>query len=70
MATRQAKARCLVREPDAGRHPANLAVPVKPGAFVTEFGKGVPWDGAKDDDVTLMIIGEGPLTTTRVDAAK
>ena len=50
--------------------PANLTVPVKPGAFVTEFGKGVHWDGAKDDDVTLLIIGEGPLTTTRVEEVK
>jgi len=28
------------------------------------------WDDAKDEDVTLLIIGEGPVTTTRVDEAR
>jgi quercetin dioxygenase-like cupin family protein len=50
--------------------PANLTVPMKPGTFVTHFGNRVHWDGAKDDDVTLLIIGEGPVTTARVDEAK
>jgi len=49
--------------------PANT-VPMKPGTFVTHFGNRVHWDGAKDDDVTLLIIGEGPVTTVRVDEAK
>jgi hypothetical protein len=50
--------------------PANLAVPLKPGTFVTHFGNRVHWDGAKDEDVTLLIIGEGPVTTARVDEAR
>jgi quercetin dioxygenase-like cupin family protein len=50
--------------------PANLTVPMKPGTFVTHFGNRVHWDGAKDEDVTLLIIGEGPVTTARVDEAK
>jgi hypothetical protein len=37
---------------------------------VTHFGKGVHWDGAKDEDTTLLIIGEGPATGTLVEAAK
>jgi quercetin dioxygenase-like cupin family protein len=49
--------------------PANLTVPVKPGSFVTHFGNRAHWDGAKDEDVTLVIIGEGPVTTARVDEA-
>jgi hypothetical protein len=39
--------------------PANLTVPMKPGTFVTHFAKGVHWDGAKDEDATILIIGEG-----------
>jgi hypothetical protein len=39
--------------------PENLTVPMKPGTFVTHFAKGVHWDGAKDEDTTLIIIGEG-----------
>lgn len=50
--------------------PANLTVPMKAGTFVTHFAKGVHWDGAKDEDATLVIIGEGPETITRVEEAK
>ena len=50
--------------------PANLTVPMKQGTFVTHFGNRVHWDGAKDEDVTLLIIGEGPVTTARVDETR
>ena len=50
--------------------PDNLTVPIKPGTFVTHHGNRTHWDGAKDEDVTLLIIGEGPVTTVRVDEAK
>lgn len=50
--------------------PANLMVPVKAGTFVTEFGKEVHWAGAKDEDATIMIFGEGPTKNTPVDEAK
>jgi len=44
--------------------PANLSVPMKAGTFVTQFGKHVTWDGAKDEDTVLLVIGEGPDTRT------
>jgi quercetin dioxygenase-like cupin family protein len=50
--------------------PANLTVPMKAGTFVTHFAYGEHWDGAKDEDATLLIIGEGPVTSTRVEEAK
>jgi hypothetical protein len=28
------------------------------------FGKQVHWDGAKDEDAVLLILGEGPATST------
>jgi hypothetical protein len=34
------------------------------------FGKQVHWDGAKDEDAVLLIVGEGPATITRVEEAK
>ena len=34
------------------------------GSFVTHFGKQVHWDGAKDEDAVLLIMGEGPGTST------
>ena len=42
-------------------------VPVPAGTFVTHFGKQVHYDGAKDEEVVLLIVGEGPATSTRVE---
>jgi hypothetical protein len=40
------------------------------GSFVTHFGKQVHWDGAKDEDAVLLIMGEGPGSSTAVEEAK
>ena len=42
------------------------AKPMPAGSFVTHFGKQVHWDGAKDEDAVLLIMGEGPGTSTLV----
>ena len=39
-------------------------VPLPPGSVARHFGKQVHWDGAKDEDVTLEIVGMGPATST------
>ena len=44
--------------------PDNGTTPMPAGSFVTHFGKQVHWDGAKDEDAVLMIMGEGPATST------
>lgn len=44
--------------------PANASVPMPAGTFVTHYGKQVHWDGAKDVDAVLLIVGEGPATAT------
>jgi quercetin dioxygenase-like cupin family protein len=49
--------------------PENLTVPMKPGTFVTHFANGRHWDGAKDEDTTIIIIGEGPASNARVEEA-
>ncbi len=41
-------------------------VPVPAGSFVTHFAKQVHYDGAKDEETVLEIVGEGPATTTPV----
>jgi quercetin dioxygenase-like cupin family protein len=48
----------------------DATVPVKPGGAVTHFGKEVHYDGAKDEEVILIIAGEGPATLTPVEMAK
>ena len=37
-------------------------VPLPAGSFATHFAKGIHYDGAKDEDVVLEIVGEGPAT--------
>jgi len=49
---------------------ANLSVPLKVGTFATHFAKQVHWDGARDEDAALLIIGEGPATNTPAEAGK
>jgi quercetin dioxygenase-like cupin family protein len=44
--------------------PANATVPMPAGSFVTHYAKQVHWDGAKDEDAVLLIMGEGPATST------
>jgi hypothetical protein len=44
--------------------PDKDTTPMPAGSFVTHFGKQVHWDGAKDEDAVLMIMGEGPATST------
>jgi hypothetical protein len=39
-------------------------VPMPAGSFVTHFGKQIHYDGAKDEDTVLEIVGEGPATPT------
>jgi hypothetical protein len=38
--------------------------PVPAGSFVTHYGKEVHYDGAKEGDVILQIVGIGPATAT------
>ncbi len=39
-------------------------VPMPAGTFVTHYGRQVHFDGAKDEDAVLLIVGEGPGTAT------
>jgi quercetin dioxygenase-like cupin family protein len=45
-------------------------VPMPAGSFVTHFAKQVHWDGAKDEEAWVLIVGDGPATLTLVEEAK
>jgi quercetin dioxygenase-like cupin family protein len=47
-----------------------LSVAMPAGSFVTHFAKEVHWDGAKDEEAWVLIVGDGPATLTRVEEAK
>jgi len=41
-------------------------IPMKAGSYVFHPANGHHFDGAKTDEVTVQIIGMGPVTSTRV----
>lgn len=46
------------------KYDPDSTVPLPAGSFVTHFGKQIHYDGAKDGDTILEIVGEGPATST------
>jgi quercetin dioxygenase-like cupin family protein len=50
--------------------PSTETVPMPAGSFVTHFANQVHWDGAKDEEAWVLIVGDGPGTSTRVEEAK
>jgi hypothetical protein len=46
------------------KYDPDSTVPVKAGSFVTHFAKQIHYDGAKDGDTVLEIVGQGPATAT------
>jgi quercetin dioxygenase-like cupin family protein len=47
-----------------GKFDTEATVPLPAGSFVTHYGKQVHYDGAKDEDAILQIVGEGPATSS------
>ena len=45
------------------KYDPSSTVPLPTGSFVTHFGKQVHYDGAKEGDTVLEIVGEGPATS-------
>ena len=41
------------------------AYPYPAGSFVTDLAGQMHWDGVRDEEVVLEIVGMGPMTTTR-----
>ena len=46
------------------KYDPGATVPMPAGTFVTHYGEQVHFDGAKDEDAVLLIVGEGPGTST------
>jgi quercetin dioxygenase-like cupin family protein len=40
-------------------------VPMKPGSFIRHVAGGIHFDGAKDEEVVLQIVGMGPATSVQ-----
>ena len=46
------------------KYDPDSTVPMPTGSFVTHFGKQIHYDGAKDGECVLEIVGQGPATST------
>jgi hypothetical protein len=46
------------------KYDPNSTVAMPTGTFVTHYGKQIHYDGAKDEEAVLEILGEGPATAT------
>lgn len=46
------------------KYDPDSTVPVKAGSYVKHFAKQIHYDGAKDEEAVLEIVGEGPATST------
>ena len=46
------------------KYDPDSTTPMPAGTFVTHFGKQIHYDGAKQGDVVLQIVGMGPATST------
>jgi quercetin dioxygenase-like cupin family protein len=54
---------------DSDSGDASKMVPMKAGSYVYHPANGHHFDGAKDEEAVVQIIGMGPVTTTQVKAA-
>jgi hypothetical protein len=48
---------------------ADATVPMPAGSYVIHYAKGVHFDGAKNEQATILVWGEGPATSTPVSAS-
>jgi quercetin dioxygenase-like cupin family protein len=46
------------------KYDPGATVPMPAGTFVTHYGQQIHFDGAKDEDAVLLIVGLGPATST------
>jgi hypothetical protein len=46
------------------KYDPDSTTPLPAGSFVKHFGKQIHYDGAKDEEVVLEIVGQGPATST------
>ena len=46
------------------KYSPDTTTPIPAGSFVTHYGKQIHYDGSKEGDTVLLIMGEGPATST------
>jgi len=49
------------------KYDPSVMKPMGPGSYVVHPAKGVHWDGAREGDCVIEIVGTGPLTTVNAE---
>jgi hypothetical protein len=49
------------------KYDPSTTTPMPAGSFVTHYGKEIHWDGAKEGDCVIEIVGMGPATATQAE---
>ena len=52
--------------PDSDRNDPGTMVPMKQGSFIFHPANGHHFDGAKDEEAVVQIVGMGPVVTTQI----
>jgi len=53
--------------PEAATYDPDEMIPMKAGSFLYEPPNGIHYDQARDEPVTVQIMGMGPVKTTRIE---
>ena len=53
--------------PEAATYDPDKMIPMKAGSFLFEPANGIHYDQARDEAVTVQIMGIGPVKTTRIE---
>ena len=56
--------------PEAAVYDPDKMMPMKAGSFLYEPPNGIHYDQARDDAVTVQIMGMGPVKTTRIETER
>lgn len=49
------------------KYDPSVMKPMSPGSYVVHPAKGIHWDGAREGDCVIEIVGMGPMTTTQAE---
>lgn len=57
----------VARGPEATVYAPETMIPIKAGSFLYQPARGIHYDQARDDAVTVQISGVGPMKSTRLE---
>ena len=56
--------------PETATYDPDKMIPMRAGSFLFEPADGIHYDQARDEAVTVQVMGMGPVKTTRLETAR